>query len=281
MPTLNKLLSYFKSMRKFLKDGGHTTVNIAQISNGEILNGKRVLITGASSGIGLCIAKKCISEGANVLITGRNEEKLEKAVSEINSDNLSYLKWDISDINIINSKIEIATQLLGGNIDILVNNAGVLSPIIFPNVTEEIWDQTYSTNSKGLYFLTQHICKLWLLQEDRNKKVINISSSGGFVGATYPYRMTKWDINGLTLGLGRKLASKGIIVNGIAPGRIATKMQRCKNPKENIYDSTSFMQRYGLPEEIAELALFLISDSSNFITGQTIQCDGGGYKNNS
>lgn len=92
--------------------------------------------------------------------------------------------------------------------------------------------------------------------------------------------MTKWDINGLTLGLGRRLASKGIIVNGIAPGRIATDMQSCSNPADNVFDPQSFMERYGLPEEVSELALFLMSDASNFITGQTILCDGGGYKTN-
>lgn len=278
---INKIKLVFKAIIKYARDGGYTQVNISQINYGELLKGKRILITGGSAGIGLSIAEKCISEGATVLITGRDENKLQEATNKINSPFLKYLIWDISDINLIKEKLAETKILLGGDIDILINNAGFLSPVVFPNVTEEMWDKVYSTNSKGLFFLTQKVCDSWIKNKQVNKKVINISSAGGFVGATYPYRMTKWDIVGLTQSLGRMLAPHGIIVNGIAPGRIATDMQGCHNPHENSYDHVSFAQRYGLPEEIAELAVFLMTDAGNFIIGETIRCDGGGYKNNS
>lgn len=278
---IRKVKLVYKAIKHYIHEGGYTQINISQINRGEILKGKRILITGGGSGIGLSIAKKCLSEGAIVVITGRNEKKLEQVHDEIKSTSFKYLKWDITDIRLINEKLIEVSNLLEGDVDILVNNAGVLSTDIFPNVTEEIWDQVYSTNSKGLFFLTQSLCKDWLNKKNRNKKIINISSAGGFTGATYPYRMTKWDIVGLTQGLGRKLAPFGIIVNGIAPGRIATDMQGCKNPQENIFDNASFVERYGLSEEVAELAVFLMSDSTNFIIGQTIICDGGGYKQNS
>lgn len=269
---------FIKSIWKLYKFGGFATVNISYLNLGEILNGKNILITGGSSGIGLHIAKKCISEGANVVITGRNEEKLLQAKEIINSEKLKIIVWDISRIDQIEEQIKKTEELLNGEIDVLVNNAGVINNKQFLNVTEKDWDLIYSINSKGLYFLTQAICNNWLKKtnRNRNKKIINISSQGGFVGATYPYRMTKWDIAGLTQGLGVKLANKGIIVNGIAPGIIATGMQpRFLNQKDNVYCSINPIERFALPEEIAELALFLISDASNFIVGQTIVCDGG------
>jgi 3-oxoacyl-[acyl-carrier protein] reductase len=108
----------------------------------------------------------------------------------------------------------------------------------------------------------------------RRGKVINISSTGGFLGASYPYRMTKWDLVGFTAGIAEILAPYGILVNGIAPGRTATKMLD-KQSTDNLYDSYQPLKRFALPLEIAELAIFLLSDASNYIIGQTIIVDGG------
>ncbi|WP_320040586.1 SDR family oxidoreductase [uncultured Desulfobacter sp.] len=274
---IKKICSTMRYLGKVYRHGGYSTVNIGIIHSGQILKGKRVLITGGSSGIGFSIAKKCISEGATVVITGRNAEKLSTAKGTIGSELLKILPWDVGDINKIQKNIIKAEELLCGDIDILVNNAGILNGTNFPNVTEEIWDNVYRTNSKGLFFLTQSLCDKWMKTEKPQlKKILNISSQGGFVGATYPYRMTKWDIAGLTQGLGVKLAPHGIIVNGIAPGIIATNMQSsCLKQKENVYFPHNPVKRFALPEEIAELSTFLISDAANFVVGQTIVCDGG------
>lgn len=282
---INKIYSLFdksrlliKANKNFYKRGGYTHYTIANINHGEILKDKKILITGGSTGIGFSIANKCIKEGATVLITGRNEHKLQNAVSNINSSLLKYIVWDVSELSLLDSKLKECTDILGGDVDILINNAGVIDTTSFPNITESIWDKVYKTNSKGLYFLTQEICKYWLNKPLNNntKKIINMSSQGGFVGATYPYRMTKWDVSGLTQGLGVKLAPEGIIVNGIAPGVIATDMQpNISKDSENIFYSNNPIERYAFPEEIAELAVFLMSDASNFIVGQTIVCDGG------
>lgn len=266
-----------KSLRNIYRYGGYSTVKIASVNHGEILKGKNVLITGGSTGIGLCIAEKCLQEGAKVVITGRSESKLKQAMEKLNNSSLKMFAWDISQTPRIEEGIKNSKLLLGGDIDILINNAGIVNGVTFPNVTEEIWDKIYATNSKGLFFLTQSLCDQWIkAKNNKIKKVINLSSQGGFVGATYPYRMTKWDIAGLTQGLGIKLAPYGIIVNGIAPGIIATDMQpSCINQKENVYCSQNPVERFGLPEEIAELAIFLMSDAASFIVGQTIVCDGG------
>lgn len=274
------ILRFFLSIRniyKIFKTGGFTSVNITTVNTGNLLVGKRVLITGGSTGIGYSIAHRCLEEGADVLITGRSLDKLEKAKEQLNSDKLSVVSWDVSDLSILDEKLKESKQLLGGDIDILVNNAGIVNGVRFPNVTEEVWDKVYSINSKGLFFLTQSLCSIWESRKDKSiKKVINISSQGGFVGATYPYRMTKWDINGLTKGLGLNLAPKGIIVNGIAPGITTTPaVETYFKEKDNIYCSQNPMERVALPEEIAELAIFLIGEASNFIVGQTIVCDGG------
>ena len=248
---------------------------IAVVNSSQRLFGKRILITGGGAGIGLAIAKKCLDEGAQVLIIGRNSSRLEKVTFEINNSSLAFLEWDITKTELISSKLDAAWSLLGGDIDMLVNNAGVILTTQFPEVTEKEWDYVYATNSRGLFFLTQALCKRWM-ENSRPRKILNISSQGGFVGATYPYRMTKWDVAGLTQGLGIKMAPHGIIVNGIAPGIIATEMQPdCLNKSDNIFCELNPLQRFAFPEEIAELAVFLLSDAANFIVGQTILCDGG------
>ncbi|HIO00478.1 MAG TPA: SDR family oxidoreductase [Alphaproteobacteria bacterium] len=265
------------SLIKIYRRGGYATFNISYISNGSLLRGKRVLVTGGSSGIGFCIAQKCIQQGAKVVITGRDASKLEAAAQRINHPFCKTLVWDVGRTADIEKGVKESVSLLGGRVDILVNNAGIVNGVDFPDVPEEMWDQIYAVNSKGVFFVTQAICKLWLREGSaETRKVLNISSQGGFVGATYPYRMTKWDIVGLTQGLGVKLAPHGIIVNGIAPGIVATAMQpSILTEQANIFHHLNPLQRYALPQEIAELALFLLTDLSNFIVGQTIVCDGG------
>lgn len=273
---LRKILKAFRLAKKFYKEGGCVTANIAYPQYGNVLEGRRVCVTGGGSGIGLAIAKKFAQCGAKVLITGRNEEKLKTAVEDIGT-NGSYIVWDVSDLSLVAKKLYEASGILGGNVDILVNNAGLAPSKFWGDVDEIEWDRIYNTNLKGMFFLTQQIVKEWKkLAFSGYKKIINISSQGGFVGATYPYRMVKWDVRGLTEGLGKTLVKDNIIVNGIAPGVVKTSMQDFSLKQgDNLYTTQNPIQRVCLPEEIAELALFLACDASNFIIGQTIVCDGG------
>lgn len=274
---LKKTNSVLKQIKGIYKFGGVSTVTIATPSYDTILKGKCILITGGSSGIGFAIAKKCLLSGANVIITGRNEEKLRTAYESLNSSHCHYLVWDIVDISEISNKIEACRKIFGQDIDILVNNAGIAPSKFFGEVDLDEWKRVYDINLRGTYFLTQDLVKIWKSTYfDGYKKIINISSQGGFVGATYPYRMVKWDIRGLTEGLGKMLIKNKIIVNGIAPGVVKTAMQHFSQIQgDNLYTNQNPIARVILPEEIAELALFLISDVSNSIVGQTIVCDGG------
>lgn len=273
-----KIVLLASSVKKAYRYGGFVPANISITAPGKRLQHKSILITGGGSGIGLAIALKCLSEGARVVITGRNSEKLLRAKLSARNENLETLVWDVSDLSLLEDKFEEAKKLVGGQFDILFNNAAILGKLSFTSVEERNWDDVYKTNSKALFFLTQHVCCEWtkLVHEKKTRKILNISSQGGFVGAVHPYRMTKWDVAGLTQGLGIQLAQYGILVNGIAPGIIATDMQEnCLNQKENLFCPENPIGRFALPEEIAELAIFLASDSSNFIVGQTLVCDGG------
>lgn len=274
---LRRLIYVIRKIKPIYIHGGISSVTISTPSYSNILEGKNVLITGGSSGIGLAIAKKCAKCGAKVLISGRNASKLEKAVSEIGVDICKSIVWDISAIEDVQMKLDECNKILGGDITILVNNAGVPPTKFWGNIDEDEWDRIYNTNLKGLFFITQELVKRWKQSpHDHYKKIINISSQGGFVGATYPYRMVKWDIRGLTEGLGKTLIKDNIIVNGIAPGVVKTAMQSFSLQQgDNLYTNQNPIERVILPEEIAELAVFLISDSSNAIVGQTIVCDGG------
>lgn len=276
-----KILKIVRVFKKLYYAEGITTVNIAQINYGSILSGKTVLVTGGSSGIGLAIAKKCVSEGAFVLITGRNGDTLAKAIQEIGSPKVKTLCWDVSNIKAMKTKFSEALELLGGNLDILVNNAGLNTAEDFLSLKEDTWDRVSATNEKGFVFLTQTVCNYWISKTQKGK-IINISSKRGFLGVIDgPYGMSKWGMIGLTQGLGVKMYPFGIVVNGIAPGLIGdTGMNLIGREKkidcsENVYHYTPPSNRVGLPLEIAELAVFLMSDASNYIVGQTILCDGG------
>jgi 3-oxoacyl-[acyl-carrier protein] reductase len=251
-------------------------VTIAQINyGGELLAGRTVLITGGSRGIGLAIAKKCLSEGATVVITGRNTETLQAVSERLNHDRLHTLPWDIADISLLEEKLHEALELLGGKLDVLVNNAGISAGRAFGEIQVEDWDRTYGVNSKGSFFLTQAMTVHWRKRGIRGGKILNIASSSGFLGAHHPYGMSKWDIVGMTAGLGYRMAPYGILINALAPGRTATEMLGLDSSGDNVADSFAPIRRYGLPEEMAEFAVFLMSDAANFIVGQTILCDGG------
>ncbi len=278
LETLKRIYRTIRLIPQIYKYGGITNVNVAQIRYGGSLFSENclVLITGGSDGIGLSMARRFVEEGATVVITGRNSLKLSHAKDIIQSDRLFTIVWDASDISVIPQKIEEIEKMTCKQVSVLINNAGTYSKTQFPHTTSDDWDFVYNTNLKSLYFISQYFINLWLNETNQGvRKIINISSQGGMVVANNAYRMTKWDIRGFTKYLGT-FASKGIIANAIAPGIILTNMQPSfKKQGNNLFTKLNPVNRLGLPEEIAELAIFLSCNASNFIVGETICCDGG------
>ncbi len=273
---MGKITGYFKRGIKYIVSGQpqiNINVNIAQISYGGILEGKRVFITGGTKGLGFEIAKKCLSEKAKVAITGRSMEALEKAKKELgdNADLFIY-RHDVTDIGSDDEVIAAAVKDMGG-IDCFVNNAGVSEHNIdYATCTEEMWDRQVDTNLKGAYFMTQAFMKYYDQSGLESGNIINMVSERGLYGDDVPYGLTKRALISYTEGMAKKLIAKGVRVNAIAPGVTATDMTGY-DKNGNLYRRYALGKRVLLPEEIAETAVFLLSDASNCISGQVIACN--------
>lgn len=250
-------------------------VSIQQVNYNGILSNKTIVVTGGSRGIGFSIAKKFVSEGAKVLITGRSEERLKKAVSELGS-NSNYIVFD-------NSKTEGVTDFISkcermGTIHSMVLNAGVsLHEGNFLNVTQEGYDKQFDTNLKANYFIAQAFLRN-KLREQSEGNLLFISSETAGKCIDLPYGLSKVAINSLVGGLARRVYQKGIRVNAIAPGVTLTDMTSGgKVYKTTDLGTNSAAGRWLLPEEIAEIACFILSDASKCITGEVIYCDAGSH----
>ena len=247
------------------------------VQSGSFLSNKNVLITGGGSGIGYAIAQACLRNGSSVVITGRSLEKLERAVRELRSyarddARIAALELDILDTASHSEKLTQAAELLpGGKLDILVNNAGVSAGAPIGQTEEEAYDAVLDTNLKGTYFLSQAF--FIHLQKRKSGGNILIVSSSGIRPAISPYMVSKWGEVGLTQGLAKKLIPYGIVVNGIAPGPTAAGMLQQENGHLDLPTSPS--GRYTTAEEIANLAVFLMSDMGRMIVGETIYITGG------
>ena len=267
-----KLSEKIEALRKYLKYNGKiTNLNLSQINHGGILRGKRIVVTGGGSGIGLAMAKKFLSEGADVVITGRNLQKLKQAKSSINNPNLHVLQWDVAKTCEISDKLQEAIKLLCG-LDAFVNNAAFLEHI---QTDEEFYDKTLDTNLKAVYFICQKVVEVMIASNgDKGGKILNISSINGQMSSIHPYYISNWGLNGLTKGFAKIYAPKNIIVNAIAPGYCSSSINK-QNIEENAYSPKNPLRRIIIPEDIAELAAFLLSDAANAIVGQIIAVDGG------
>ena len=250
------------------------------------LTGKVAIVTGSTRGIGKAIAMKFASEGAAVVVTARHIEQANQVVDEIKNQGRTAIafKTDVANRADVHNLIK-GTLENFKSIHIFVNNAGIGRPAPFLEVTEEDWDAVIDVDLKGVFNGTQEVLSHMI--EQRYGKIINISSVGG-VG--FPrtdmasYGPAKAGVIMLTKITALEAGPYGINVNCIAPGLIRTEMtypQRGKKVTEFTKkliegkDERAALGRVGQPEDIANLALFLASDDSSFITGQTICCDGG------
>lgn len=242
----------------------------------ELLKGKVALITGGSGGIGMAVAESFLKNGCNVIIAGTNENKLKQCCEKLNRGGRTskYIVLNILEVSDIPGKIRTAAEMFGDNrIDILVNSAGILNSSSFFNTTEEEYDKLMDINVKGTYFMCQAMGQ-YMIEHHIQGHILNVSSSSALRPAWTPYQISKWSIRGFTLGLADTLLPYGIIVNAIAPGPVATSMLG-KKEGDNIYNPSCPIGRYALPEEIANLATFMVSDMGQMIVGDTFYITGG------
>lgn len=251
------------------------TIEVRPNITGKQLLDKNIIITGGSRGIGYAIAKKCIDEGAHILICGRNKDSLKKAKAEL-GDNCIIRDFDIKDTKLIPSFFEEAFSLFNNKVDCLVNNAGIsYHEGNFRNVTENGFDEQFDINFKASYFMTKYfIEQLEALSVTDRKNILFLSSERGSFCEDIPYGLSKATINSLVGSLAYSLAEKGIRVNAIAPGVTASDMTGYKI-NGNYYSESSPIRRIYHPEEIAEVAAFMLSDASGCISGEVIHCDSG------
>lgn len=251
---------------------------VTPLSESLLLKNKVALITGGSSGIGLAIAKSFIQSGARVIICGTNANKLENALKMLNQnkeeDLAKGLICNVRDVQQFDKKVrEAAALFIENRIDILVNSAGVISKHNFWDTDENDYDSLMDINTKGTFFMCQAVARL-MVEKNVKGHILNVSSSSALRPAWTPYQMSKWAIKGFTLGLADTLLPYGIIVNAIAPGQTATPMFSV-DTSETIYNENVPVKRYILPEEIASLAVFMVSGAGDMIVGDTFYMTGG------
>ena len=245
---------------------------IVPVEKEKLLDGKVALITGGTSGIGLAVAQAFQNAGAKVIITGTNQQKLETALKKMGGG--KGLLIDVRDTEHLPDKVKEAEALFEENrIDILVNSAGVVVKHDFWGVDEKEYDGIMDTNAKGTFFMSQAVGKA-MIEKQIKGHILNVTSSSALRPAWTPYQMSKWAVRGLTLGLADTLLPYGIVVNAIAPGPTATPMLG-KTEGSSISEPNNPSKRYAMPEEIASMAVYMVSDAGRMIVGDTVYMTGG------
>lgn len=243
-----------------------------------MLNGKTALVTGASRGIGKAIAVKLAQQGANIAIVyAGNEEKAQETKNEILSLGVQSEIYccDVSDFDKTKQLVADVIDRFGG-IDILVNNAGIVRDGLVLSMKKDDFDKVIDVNLKGAFNLIKHTYSHFM--KKRSGRIVNISSVVGLSGnaGQANYASAKAGLIGLTKSVAKELAGRGVTCNAIAPGYIETDMTTTLSDKvKDAMTAAIPMKRSGAPEDIANAAAFLVSDSANYITGVVLRVDGG------
>ena len=243
-----------------------------------LLDGKVALVTGASRGIGRAIALRLASEGAKVAINyAGSTAKAEAVKTEIeqNGGEAILVQADVSDSASVDAMVAKVIEAFG-QIDILVNNAGITRDGLMMRMKDEDFDAVINTNLKGVFYCTKVVSKL--MMKKRSGRIINMASVVGLMGnaGQTNYAAAKAGVIGFSKSAAKELAARGITVNMVAPGFIATDMTAAMTDKAKEMTLTGIpLKRMGEPEDVANAVLFLVSDNASYITGQTINVDGG------
>jgi len=237
---------------------------------------KKVIVTGATGGIGNSVVEKFIEMKANVLATGRNVDKLEELKKKFK--NLKILSFDTSKHEDIEKFIDSASNELGGSVDVLINNAGVNQDNLAIRMEIGEWKKVIDINLTSTFLLSKFAIKKML--KNKYGKIVNITSVIGHTGnvGQSNYAASKAAIISMSKSLALEYAKKNITINCISPGYITTNMTDQISEKwKEIIKSKIPMDKFGLPKDVANTAIFLSSDEASYITGQTIHVNGGMY----
>ena len=238
---------------------------------------KKALVTGASRGIGYAIAKKLSQNGCAVVITGRNIKTLSCVAHEL-GENVFPMVWDAAEFNKTDEKIKEAAAILGG-LDIVVNNAGIFAQrnewdrenLLKTTINE--WQDVINVNASAVFFTMQASVK-YMLKNNVKGNILNITSVAGEEPVYGAYGGSKILATGLTRGWGKMFAADGITINGIAPGPVATEMNNWHEGDSMKHDRIPY-GRFATIDEIADLAMYLLSGNARMICGETVILDGG------
>jgi 3-oxoacyl-[acyl-carrier protein] reductase len=239
------------------------------------LSGKKALVTGASGGIGGAIAKALHAQGADVALSGRNVEALEKLAAEIGVERVHIVPGDLGTAEAADALIKSAEEKMG-QVDILVNNAGLTKDGLFMRMKDEDWQVVQDVNLTAPFRLIRAAVRG--MMKRRNGRIINITSVVGVTGnpGQANYCASKAGMIGMSKSMAAEVANRGITVNCIAPGFIATAMTDALNDdQKGKINATIPAGAMGTPEDIAASVVYLASDEANYITGQTLHVNGG------
>jgi len=243
------------------------------------LKGKRALISGAAQGIGKAIAIMMAKEGADIAISDINLELATKAADELKSLGVKAIAIEGNVANAESAEAMVSNTVEGlGGIDILVNNAGITRDTLILRMKEEDWDAVINVNLKGTFNCTKAAVKH--MSRQRSGKIVNIASIVGLMGnaGQANYSASKAGVIGLTKTAAREFAARGLNINAVAPGFIATAMTDAIPEKaKNELTAQIPMGRLGSSEDVAEAVVFLSGPASDYITGQVISVNGGMY----
>ena len=242
------------------------------------LKDKKALITGASGGIGKELARVLVKYDAEVCISGRNVEELNELKGSL-GDKCHIVPCDLSNKNEISELVSKSEEVLG-QIDILVNNAGITKDNIFLRMSDQEWEDVLNINLNSTFNILKLITKGMVKR--KYGRIINISSVVGATGGAgqVNYAASKAGLIGLTKSLSQELATRNITVNCIAPGFIETPMtEKLDDNRKDIIISSIPANRIGTPKDLSSAVIFLASQESSYITGQTIHINGGLYMN--
>jgi len=243
------------------------------------LLGKVALVTGAAQGIGKAIALLLAEKGADVVVSDINIEKAQETAREIEEKGRKSmaLKVNVADPDEVEHMVETIIEKFS-RIDILVNNAGITRDKLLLRMSSEDWDAVLDVNLKGVFNCTKSVIKY--MSKQRSGKIVNIASVVGLMGnvGQANYAASKAGVIGFTKTVAREFAQRGININAIAPGYIQTPMTEVlpEKIKEELMRLIP-MGRLGQPEDVAQAVLFLVSEASNYVTGQVLNVNGGIY----